>query len=123
MILVDTSVWIDHLHRTEPDLVRELDRDEIGCHTLVIQELALGWLRDRHSVLDLLGSLSQFPLLRPTEILSLVESHRLCGRGLSPADAHLLGSCLIAPGGRLWTRDKRLRSAASDLAVPLVPWR
>ena len=41
MILVDTSVWIDHLHDSEPTLNDVLARDEVVCHPLVIQELAL----------------------------------------------------------------------------------
>ncbi|WP_436702079.1 type II toxin-antitoxin system VapC family toxin [Nocardioides sp. BYT-33-1] len=123
MILVDTSVWIDHLHRAEPQLVRGLAVDEVACHTAVIEELALGSLRDRAAVLDLLGELRQLPALRTTELLALVDARQLWGRGLSAADAQLLGSCLLVPGSRLWTRDKRLRGAALDADVAVVDWR
>ncbi|GAA3678445.1 type II toxin-antitoxin system VapC family toxin [Nocardioides ginsengisoli] len=123
MILVDTSVWIDHLHRGEPRLVRELAADEVGCHPSVIEELALGSIRGRADVLRLLGELRQFPVLQTAELLTLVDARRLWGRGLSPADAQLLGACLLAPGSRLWTRDKRLRTAAVDCGVAVVSWR
>lgn len=123
MILVDTSVWIDHLHQTEPDLVRELERDQIGCHAAVIEELALGSLRDRGAVLELLGELTRFPIVDTAELLALVEAHRLWGRGLGPADARLLGGCLLRPGSRLWTRDKKLITAATQVGVPIVGWR
>ena len=41
MILVDTSVWIDHLHRSEPRLVELTEREEIACHPMVAGELGL----------------------------------------------------------------------------------
>lgn len=120
MILVDTSVWIDHLHRVEPRLVQALHDDDVGQHPLVVAELALGRIHDRESFLGNLSALRAFPVLSHAELLAFVEAHRLWGRGLSPTDAHLLGSVRIAPGGRLWARDKRLRLAARQLAVPLV---
>ena len=121
MILVDTSVWIDHLHATEPELVDLLARDEVGSHPMVIEELALGSLRGRDSVISLLSALHRFPSLSHEEVLGFVEVRRLWGRGLSAADAHLLGSVLIERGSGLWTRDRRLRAAAADVGVRCVP--
>lgn len=118
MILVDTSVWIDHLHATEPHLVQQLETDAVGCHPAVIEELALGSVAQREDVLRLLGSLRLFPVLRHEEVLALVESRRLWGRGLSAVDAHLLGSVALRGGAMLWTRDKRLRSACQEAGVP-----
>ena len=40
MILVDTSVWIDHLHRAEPELVRNLNTGNVLMHSMVIGEAA-----------------------------------------------------------------------------------
>ena len=120
MILVDTSVWIDHLHSANLDLVDLLGRDEVGSHPLVIQELAMGSIKSRAGMLALLGSLRAFPVLSHDELLELVAAKRLWGRGLSPVDAHLLGASLLAPGSALWTRDKRLRAAASDVGVTFI---
>lgn len=120
MILVDTSVWIDHLHKAEPTLVDVLARDEVVCHTLVIQELALGSIKERQLLLDSLVQLRGCPLLTQAEILALVDAHHLWGRGLSAVDCHLLGSLLLMPGTRLWTCDKRLRTIAGEFGVPLV---
>lgn len=120
MILVDTSVWIDHLHESVPQLVALLEADEVGCHPLVIEELALGSLKRRDIVLALLASLHRFPVLSHHEVLELVEVRRLWGRGLSAVDAHLLGSASLSAGARLWTRDKRLRAACHDAGVPSV---
>lgn len=117
MILVDTSVWIDHLRRADPTLVAALEADEVGSHPFVIEELALGSLRDRADVIGALGELATFPVLSHDELLSLVDAHRLWGRGLRATDAHLLGSVLLSPGASLWTRDKRVLAAATDAGV------
>ncbi|MGP9624191.1 MULTISPECIES: type II toxin-antitoxin system VapC family toxin [unclassified Corynebacterium] len=116
MILVDTSVWIDHLHRGDPHLVECLDNGLVLSHPGVIEELALGSMKNRGSVLGLLGSLRFAPQLTHGEVLTLVDNHRLRGRGLSAIDVHLLGSALVV-GASLWTRDKRLTTAATDLGV------
>lgn len=122
MILVDTSVWIDHLHKAEPALVDVLARDEVVCHTLVIQELALGRIKSRRAVLDSLVRLRALPALSQAELLTFVEVNELWGRGLSAVDGQLLGSLLLSPAAQLWTRDKRLRTVAGELGVPLVKW-
>lgn len=122
MILVDTSVWIDHLRATEPALTNLLARDDVACHPLVIQELALGSIKSREAVLASLGRLKQVPSLSHHELLTLVSVHTLWGKGLSPADAHLLGSTLLSPGAQLWTRDKGLKASAVSLGAATVDW-
>ena len=120
MILVDTSVWIDHFHHSDPVLVSLLHEDEIGAHPLVTEELALGSLKARDDVLKHLSHLRQFPVLSHDELPALVAAHALWGRDLGPVDAHLLGSVMLVPGACLWTRDKRLLRAADDHGVSLV---
>lgn len=120
MILVDTSIWIDHLHNAEPRLVTLLTQDEIGCHHLVIEELALGSIKQRDVVLELLSNLHQFPTVTHAEILHLVEHRGLWGRGLSAVDVHLLGAVTLVDGAQLWTRDKRLKSVCAETGVPLA---
>lgn len=120
MILVDTSIWIDHLHRVEPRLVGLLESDEVGRHPSVIEELALGSLRRRGDFLSLLESLRSFPVLAHAELMSLIEVGKLWGRGLSAVDAHLIGSVLLVPGARLWTRDRRLEAVSSKLGIALA---
>ena len=120
MILVDTSVWIDHLRRGVPDLVRVLEESRVGTHPWVIGELALGGLRLRGAVLENLARLPIAPVASHDEILWLVDRHPLFGRGLALVDAHLLASVLLAPGWSLWTRDKRLRAAADEVGLALV---
>jgi hypothetical protein len=116
-MLVDTSVWIDHLHRGERELVRALNTSLVVQHPMVIGELSLGRLRDRSVVLELLGNLPSSPIASHSEVAGFVEVHALYGQGLSLVDAHLLASVVLAPGTTLWTRDKRLREAAARLGV------
>ncbi len=120
MILADTAVWIDHLHAVEPWLVELLGNDEIGCHPLVIEELALGSLKQRDHVLDMLANLYQFPVLTHHEVLHFIDGRRLWGRGLSTVDVNLAGSASLGGGGQLWTRDKRLRNVCGEAGIPVV---
>lgn len=120
MILADTSVWIDHLHRTDARLVTLLGDDEIGSHPLVIEELALGRIKDRTVVLALLADLASFPVLDHAELMAMVSRKQLWGRGLSAVDAHLLGSVALLPGAKMWTRDKRLNIAAGEAGIATV---
>ncbi|MDE3010207.1 MAG: type II toxin-antitoxin system VapC family toxin [Pseudomonadota bacterium] len=120
MILVDTSVWIDHLRRTEPALVDLLHSNAVAGHPFVLGELAMGSLRERAKVLASLAKLPQTAVAGNHEVLRVVEGHRLFGKGLGYIDAHLLAAVMLTPGTRLWTRDKTLMSAAiaAGLADP-----
>jgi predicted nucleic acid-binding protein len=118
VILVDTSIWIDHLHSAEPDLEAALAADAVAVHPLVIEELAAGSIARRAEMLAWLSCLRRCPVLSHSEALHLIDRERLWGRGLSPADIHLIGSARLA-GWRLWTRDKRLATAADAVGVAL----
>ena len=117
MILVDTSIWIDHLHRSEAALSALLNEAQVCTHPMIIGELALGSLRDRQTILGLLSDLPSTPLATYAEVLRFVESHALYGIGLSLVDAHLLAALRLSSPDRLWTRDRRLRLAAEQLGV------
>jgi predicted nucleic acid-binding protein len=123
VILVDTSVWIDHLRNSERQLVTLLGRDEVACHPFVVEELALGSIKERSAFLDSLAQLRSVPLASHAEVRTLVESNRLWGRGLSAIDVQLLASVLIEGVALLWSRDKRLLAAAGDVGVAVVDWR
>ncbi len=117
MILIDTSVWIDHLHSAEPELVGLLNRSMVAQHPMVIGELSLGSLRNRDRVIDLLANLTVTTIATHDEVLAFVRVNALHGRGLTLVDAHLLASVILTSGAQLWTRDKRLRQVAEDLGV------
>ena len=117
MILVDTSVWIDHLHDFDADLDAALEHDDVVTHPLVIGELAVGRLQDRAATLGAIGELAWLEPATHAEALSLIETRQLHGRGLSFTDVHLLASTLLVPGTRLLTRDRRLKAIAAELGV------
>lgn len=117
MILVDTSIWIDHFHRSEQHLVELLDAGLAACHPMVIGELALGSIHDRVAVLAHLGDLPAVEVATHSEVIALVSSKRLYGRGLSLVDAHLLASTLITPEAQMWPRDRRLAGVLEEVGV------
>jgi predicted nucleic acid-binding protein len=121
MILADTSVWVDHLRQGDADLARALEQGAIAIHPFVLGEIALGHLKNRRDVLDLLAALPPAPQAEHDEVLHAVEQHQLAGRGLGWIDVHLLAATLLAADARLWTRDKRLHAAATDLGVAWAP--
>ncbi|MDR2252242.1 MAG: type II toxin-antitoxin system VapC family toxin [Bifidobacteriaceae bacterium] len=116
MIIVDTSVWIDHLHQANPELQAALESNQVVAHAMVIEELAAGSLKSRGQVVAALAKLPACQVLTHAEYLQFVASERLWGKGLGPTDIHLLGSARIT-GHSLWTRDKRLTAAAQELAA------
>ena len=119
MILLDTSVWVDHLRRGDSLVVRILESGEAASHALVVGELACGNLKSRARVIDLLRALPQSAIATDDEVLYLIARHKLMGRGIGYVDAHLLASALIG-GSLLWTRNKRLREIALELRVAFI---
>ena len=115
MILVDTSVWIDHLRDGEENLSALLRSGQVLAHPFVIGELACGNLHQRTEVLGLLQKLPQAPLASQEEVLFFIQSNALMGRGIGFVDAHLLASATLANASRVWSRDKSLERVATDL--------
>ena len=113
-MLVDTSVWVEHLRRGDATLGALLLRNEVECHPFIIGELACGSLRRRSQVLSLLQSLPHVPLASHDEVLTFLERHRLMGRGVGWIDVHLLASAAVA-NTQLWSRDRRLAQIAREL--------
>lgn len=116
MILVDSSVWIDHFRRTHPSLVEALEAADVLSHPFVLGEVACGHLPQRQRVLSLMARL---PLAAPVshqEALAFLDAHQLAGAGLGWVDVHLLASAKLARA-RLWTRDKALERAAARVGL------
>jgi predicted nucleic acid-binding protein len=117
VILVDTSVWVDHLRVGDKTLAGLLDAGGVLAHAFVIGELALGDLRRRDLVLVTLRDLPQAGVASDQEVLHFIAQHRLFGTGLGYVDAHLLAAVRLTGGAALWTRHKRLRRAAGRLGL------
>jgi predicted nucleic acid-binding protein len=117
VILVDTSVWVDHLRASNSALVRLLDANQVIMHPFVLGELALGNLPQRSMILDTLRLLPQAAVASSEEVLDFIDQHRLPGVGIGYVDVHLLAAVALTADASLWTRDKSLRDVAKQLAL------
>lgn len=121
MMMVDTSVWIDHLNGKDGSLVDYLEQGLVATHAFVVGELACGNMKNRQQILD---SLRQLPRLRAatdTEVQFFIEQKQLMGKGVGYIDMHLLAAVLLDGTVKLWTRDVRLQLLAIALGVAAQP--
>ena len=116
MILVDTSVWVDHFRHGDDQLAALLTEGHVLLHPFILGELALGNLHQRKKILDLLQNLPSAIVAREAEVLEFIDRHALFGLGIGNVDAHLLAAARLN-GAQLWTRDKRLHKAAMILGL------
>ncbi len=117
MILVDTSVWIDHLRQRDERLSGLLEQGLVLAHPFVIGELALGNLQNRDAIIGALQDLPQTPVATDAEVLGFITGNALYGMSIGYIDAHLLAATRLAPGATLWTRDNRLLAAGAKLGL------
>lgn len=115
MILVDTSIWIDHFRSGDRHLADLLDAGSVLAHPFVTAEIALGNPPQRQTILRRLRGLPQAEMATAREFMLFIEEHSLFGQGIGFVDAHLLASCRLTSDTLLWTRDKRLLAVAQRL--------
>lgn len=115
MILVDTSVWIDHLARSDSQLQSLLEEGEVLMHPYIVAEIALGSLPQRDETVGALQALPEIPLAQHVEVMAFLDNEKLFGIGIGYVDLHLLAATRLASETRLWTRDRRLLQAALRL--------
>ncbi len=116
MILVDTSIWVEHLRSHLAPLAKALNDGKVAMHPWVIGELACGHLQNRQALLGLLNGLPRVAVAADHEVLLTIENRRLMGRGIGFIDAHLLTSALLSQA-TIWTADRRLSAVAGDLGL------
>ena len=114
MILVDTSVWIEHFKASNAQLISLLSEGQVLTHPCVIGEIACGSLRQRQEILALLPLLPKAKAATDPEVLSMIEEFDIFGKGVGWIDVHLLAACRLSDAG-LWTFDKRLARLASTV--------
>ncbi|ANH07799.1 type II toxin-antitoxin system VapC family toxin [Shinella sp. HZN7] len=119
MILVDTSIWIDHFRHGDAELRKIIEDDRLLYHPVIIGELALGSLRDRDAVMAFLSAQRQAFVATHDEVMTMIDRHSIFSMGIGYMDAHLLASTLLDRRSLLWTRDKRLAAAAQKAGAPL----
>lgn len=117
MILVDTSVWIDHLRTADAKLQTLLQNDQVVTHPYIRLELALGSIASRENVLADLALLPQAPVVTPEELFSLIDYKKLYRRGIGLTDLNLICCALFEKSILIWTRDRRLSEIADELGL------
>jgi predicted nucleic acid-binding protein len=120
VILVDTSIWVDHLRAGNATLAALLNAGRVLTHPLVIGEIALGNLRQRKAVLADLLDLPPAVVATDAEVLGFIDHHALFGRGVGYVDAHLLAAARLTAGAELWTNDRRLHDVAEALGLAMA---
>lgn len=116
LILIDSSIWIDHLRRPDPTLILLIAEDRVLQHQLVTAELALGSLANRASFLAILGCMRQAEAAPHAQLLAFITDRDIHGTGIGVIDAHLLLSAILYTA-QVWTRDRRLQEQAQRLHV------
>jgi predicted nucleic acid-binding protein len=120
-VLVDTAIWIDHLHKADGELSRLLSQKAVLMHPYVLGEIMLGSLKERHVFGKVLKGLRSAPVAQTEEVLEFIEQNQLSGSGIGYVDAHLLAAVKLSETSRLWTRDRRLSAAATRLDINHIP--
>ncbi len=116
MVLVDTSIWIDHFNKRDVFLTTLLSSDQVCIHPFIIGEIACGFLKNRVEIIAHLNKLPTILEATPDEVLYLIEKDELFKKSLGLIDIHLLASCLLQ-NAQLATRDKKLSAVAKELGI------
>jgi predicted nucleic acid-binding protein len=117
VILVDTTIWVDHLRDIDNGLAHLLASEQVLGHPFVLGELALGRIPRLELVLKSLADLPRATIAADAEVLEMISRNSLIGLGIGYIDAHLLAAVRLTPGAGFWTRDRRLASAARHLGI------
>ena len=116
MVLVDTSVWVDHFRYGNTDLENQLNDGGVACHRFIIGELACGNLSNRAEILSLLKALPPAEHAEHAEVMHSIENYKLMGKGLGYIDMHLIASAILSKVP-IWTLDKKLKAVSSKLGL------
>jgi predicted nucleic acid-binding protein len=120
MVLVDTSVWIQHFRAGCKGLSDLLNESDVACHPFIVGELACGYLKNRTEILSLLQALPMLPLVDSEEYFKFIDAHRLFGKGLGFVDIHILASARLTSTW-LWTFDNSLAAIAAQFKITYTP--
>ena len=122
MILVDTSIWVNHFRQSNLQLVSLLTNDQVLCHPLVILEIACGSPpAPRIKTLEYLEKLQTAKIATVREIMTMIENHKLHDSGCGATDMSVLASTLLTENAKLWTQDKNLETLSKKLGVSFTP--
>ena len=114
-VLVDSSVWVGHFKQRNEHLAALLADGAVLCHPYIVAEVACGTPPQRSAIIRLLGELESAPVATQEELLAMLDSRGLYGRGCGFVDLSLLASALLSEKTLIWTVDKRLETLARAL--------
>jgi predicted nucleic acid-binding protein len=117
MMLVDSSIWVDHFRAVDQMLQTLLNEKEVLGHPFVTGEILMGNLRNWAAIREMLCDLQPAVVADDAEVLDFVRQHSLYGTGIGYVDAHLLTSAKLTSDATIWSRDRRLALAASRLGL------
>ena len=115
-ILVDTSVWINHLREGDKNLTQLLEQGLVACHPFIVGEIACGSIKNRNEIINLLNDLPSTEIIDHSDIMGFIENRKIMNKGIGYIDVHLLGSALVSDTP-LWTFDKALRKIAIQFSI------
>ncbi len=116
MVLVDTSVWVEHLRSGNIGLEKLLNDGHVVCHLFIIGELACGNLSNRSEILSLLHALPLANHAEHEEVMHFIENSSFMGKGLGYIDMHLIVSAILT-NVPIWTLDKKLKEVSLRLGL------
>lgn len=122
MILVDSSIWVDHLRAEDLHLTQLIARDELQHHAFVTGEVGMGSFsspKARSQAIAFFRGLEPAVIVGEVAFHEYVMAQQLYGTGAGFVDCHLLASVAETVNLRLWTADKRLANQAKRIGVPL----
>ena len=120
-VLVDSSVWVGHFKQRSEHLVELLEQGLVTCHPYVVAEIACGTPPERSAIINMLADLESAPVATQDELLTMMNTRKLFGRGCGFVDMSLLASSLISEKLHIWTVDKRFELIASELGLAYKP--
>lgn len=120
-VLVDTSVWVGHFKRPNPDLAGLIRRGVVLSHPLIVGEIACGTPPDREQLLRDLADLPQSNHISVSEVVEFIEREQLYGKGCGLIDVMLLASARVTRATKLWTLDRRQAALADRFGILYAP--
>lgn len=117
MIVVDTSIWVEHIRGKDTPLDGLLGSARVFLHPFVHGELLLHALPQNGPIREALDELDAAPVGSNEEVAAFILWAGLANKGIGYVDTHLLVSARMLPGGKLLTLDKNLHAQAVRLEV------
>jgi predicted nucleic acid-binding protein len=118
VIIVDTSVWVDHIRGRSTPLEDILGQSRIALHPFVFGELMLmGLPKSGPFAQNAFAKYAEAIVASPPEVAAFINWAKLAGEGIGYVDAHLLMSARLTPDGKILTLDKDILAQAKRFGV------